>query len=115
MPSHSVGWGGAERVPDRAKHQKLFKDDQYRLTAGGLFAKKPKALGTNPNIQAQQVPGFLQTGAEVPCREKTSFRRCDYPLPVVGYPRSVRTIASTATFIRRLAISAHSLPLGHEH
>jgi hypothetical protein len=31
MPSRCEGWGGAEREPDRAKHQKLFKDEQYRL------------------------------------------------------------------------------------
>jgi hypothetical protein len=31
MPSRSEGWGGAEREPDRAKHQKLFEDEQYRL------------------------------------------------------------------------------------
>jgi hypothetical protein len=31
MPSRSEGWGGAEREPDRAKHQKLFKGEQYRL------------------------------------------------------------------------------------
>jgi hypothetical protein len=31
MPSRSEGWGGAEREPDRAKHQRLFKDEQYRL------------------------------------------------------------------------------------
>jgi hypothetical protein len=27
MPSRSEGWGGAEREPDRAKHQYLFKGD----------------------------------------------------------------------------------------
>jgi hypothetical protein len=27
MPSRSEGWGGAEREPDRAKHQQLFKDE----------------------------------------------------------------------------------------
>src|SRR5215468_7823434 len=31
MPSRSEGWGGAEREPDGAKHQELFKDEQYRL------------------------------------------------------------------------------------
>jgi len=31
MRSRSEGWGGAAREPDRAKHQKLFKDEQYRL------------------------------------------------------------------------------------
>ncbi len=31
MPSRSEGRGGAERKPDRAKPQTLFKDEQYRL------------------------------------------------------------------------------------
>jgi hypothetical protein len=25
MPAQSAGWGGAQREPDRAKHQDLFK------------------------------------------------------------------------------------------
>src|SRR5215471_17322890 len=35
MPSRSEGWGAAEREPDRAKHQYLFKDEQYQLNQTG--------------------------------------------------------------------------------
>jgi len=31
--SFATGWGGAERERDRANHQDLFKDEQYRLSS----------------------------------------------------------------------------------
>src|SRR5215467_3028316 len=77
MPSRSEGWGGAEREPDRAKHQDLFKDEQYRLnqTAGGeprpvrvwmiltvVINRYCSSLNRPPRLRCAKAPRLTQAG-----------------------------------------------------
>src|SRR5215467_778084 len=77
MPSRSEGWGGAEREPDRAKHQDLFKDEQYRLnqTAGGearpvrvwmiltvVINRYCSSLSRPPRLRYAKAPRLTQAG-----------------------------------------------------
>ena len=63
MPSRSEGWGGAEREPDRAKQQELFKDEQYQLirSASRAFIRWLRIFEqTTPALRAR--PSLLMRG-----------------------------------------------------
>src|SRR5262249_3149684 len=75
MPSRTEGWGGAEREPDRAKHQYLFKDEQYRLIRS---ASRDFEQTTPVCIFGADSPSLLRRGmspahiqAKKSCRKKT--------------------------------------------
>src|SRR5215470_795694 len=75
MLSRSEGWGGAEREPDRAKHQTLFKDEQYRLirSASRIFIKWLRAFEqTTPALRG--FPSLLRRGIRLPSTETVEQR-----------------------------------------